>query len=171
VSITAGSGIKFDVTRFYTALVGEPDVQAPKLGTTFKDDQGIEYQFVLNSHSADQVAGYVGFRDLSGGLRTSVKKCATAVLDVMAGVWMSAVPAAGYGWIQTLGVYASVLVESTTDIVIGDSLKGVDAQFYVVKDQAIGTAPSYVNHIRALAARTSNDSGALSCLIYCPLGV
>lgn len=171
MSGTSGSGIKFDVTRVYTDLFDEVDVQAPKLGQTFRDAAGNAYQFVKNTHSAAQVAGYVGFYDFSGGLMTSVKKCATAVLDVMAGVWMGAPAADGYGWIQKLGIYSSILFEGTTDIAIGDSLKGVDAQFYVVKDQAAGTEPTYVNHIRALEAFTTNATGSKKGLIFCPLGL
>lgn len=119
-----------------------------------------------------------------------VFKPSTATLMMPAGVWMGAAPLSsssqtGAGWVQFKGVCdpagpmafnglnssflaPGVLVDSTTDIAIGDLLKVVDASFAAVKDVAGGTVlPTFTNFAVALAARTSNDTGLIKALLCC----
>lgn len=88
-------------------------------------------------------------------------------LNYMAGVVDVAIPTLSWGEVQIGGYRTLISVESTTDIVIGDSLKGVNGQTYAVKDQARGTESTYRRHITALAARTDNDAGTIAGIIRC----
>lgn len=173
--------IGFDFTRTYTSLgpsttavsVGVGS-QAPKLGEIFHDEEtGSIYKFVKNAHTSAFAVGDVVSYDISGGLNTTVKRAATADLNLMAGVCVGALPATtggvtGYGWIQVRGYNATVNVEGTTDIVIGDSLKGSNGAVYAIHDQAAGTVASYPNaHIVALAGFTTNSTGTIAGDIRC----
>lgn len=168
--------VGFDFTRVYTALgpsttgasVGVGN-QAPQLGQVFNDEStGCRYKFVKNTHTVAFSVGDVGAWDVSAGLNTSVMKGATANLNLMAGVWMGAPATGGYGWIQTRGYNATINVEGTTDIVLGDSLKLSNGQFYAVHDAAIGTVAAYPNaQIIALAGFTSNTTGVIAGDIRC----
>lgn len=111
----------------------------------------------------------------------------TATLQLMAGVWMGAAPLSssvqtGGGWVQYEGVCdpsTSVpavggiqlpggLVEGTTDVLIGDILKPVDAQFYAVKDVVGGTTlPAFTNYAVALVGQTSATPALLKILLCC----
>ena len=173
----AGVRIGFDLTRVFTSAQIGPSAglgigdQAPELGVVFEDDVGNKYKFVKNTHTAAFAVGDVGGLDISGGLHTSVKKMATAQLNLLAGVWMGAPATLGYGFIQKIGTNSSILTDGGTDTVLGDSLKGVDAQFYVVKDQAVGTEATYVNTIICLQAFTDTPAALKKGYIHCPYGL
>jgi hypothetical protein len=174
--MTAFPNIAFDFTAVYTALGPIPSSgsvgvgkQAPKLGQVYYDvELNKLYKFVYNAHTTAFSVGDVCSYDISGGLNTTVKKVATADLNLLAGVWMGAVATLGYGWIQVRGYNATINVEGTTDIVIGDSLKGSNGQFYAVHDAAVGTVAAYPNaHIIALAGFTTNSTGTIAGDIRC----
>lgn len=88
-------------------------------------------------------------------------------LNFMKGVVDAAIANGEWGYVQTEGYRSAVSVNSTTDIAVGDSLKGVDGQTYAVKDAARGTDSTYRRHIVALAARTDNDTGTIAGMIHC----
>lgn len=169
----------YDFTKTFTSLTPTPkdlDNTAPKLGTIFESTDGKAYRFVLNNHSSALVIGDVVFCDKTASYPNAVSvlntdSCGAVAAGVMAGVAMGAIPAAGYGWIQFAGV-GSANWEGTTDIVLGDALKGVNSQTYVVKDAALAAIATYVNHCRALAAYTTNsavvgtDNVAINCRVW-----
>lgn len=64
--------------------------------------------------------------------------------------------------VEGFGVEVDLLVESTTDIGAGDSLKPVNAQAYMVK-ATVATDKVYA---RALEARTANDTGLIRAILY-----
>lgn len=174
--MASNTNIAYDFTKVYTVLGPSATAvsvgvggQAPTLGQVYKDDvTGITYKFVKNTHTVAFSVGDVGALDISGGLSTSVMKGATANLNLMAGVWLGAPATLGYGWIQTRGYNATINVEGTTDIVIGDSLKLSNGQFYAVHDAAVGTVAAYPNaHIVALAGFTTNSTGTIAGDIRC----
>lgn len=66
------------------------------------------------------------------------------------------IPAQSWGTVLMWGEGLAE-VEGTDDIAAGDSLKGVNAQKYMVKDQAAGTEASYYSHDIALEAFTTDD--------------
>jgi hypothetical protein len=72
-----------------------------------------------------------------------------------------------FGWVQTWGYQASINMEGTTDITAGDSLKAVSGQHYMVKDQARGTAASYVKHCVSQAAYTTNSAATKPGYVRC----
>lgn len=168
--------VGFDVTRVYTALgpsttaasVGVGN-QAPQLGEVYHDEAtGKKYRFAKNTHTTAFSVGDAAFYDVSGNLNTSAMKGATANLNLLAGIWVGAPAASGYGWIQTKGYNDTINVEGTTDIVLGDSLKGSNGQFYLVHDAAVGTVAAYPNaHVIALAGFTTNSTGTIAGDIRC----
>lgn len=184
VQIVAG-----DLSRVFTytgkTIPGVNGVPTP--GVIFEDGlNGNKFKYVLNGHSAAQTVGNVGALDYNGAGLTLAKgplaaiagntfvvfQLTTATINLLAGVWMGAAPLSssvqtGAGWVQYKGQNGSCLVESTTDVAIGDSLKGVNAQFYVVKDAATGTRVSYENYLVALVAKTADSAALMSCYIAC----
>jgi hypothetical protein len=167
------------LTQCYTSLtpVGTgPGTSAPPLGTLLADDSAPNkvYEFgkwlsattgLVGGFAASSYANTLSVfpqYDLDGATGTG--------LDAMAGIHMGAPTQNQYCWIQKLGLSSAALVNSTTDIAKGDSLKGVSGQQYAVKDAAIGTTPSYMNYLRALAARTADTTGVLDVFINCLRG-
>lgn len=143
----------------------------PVLGSILVDPaSGKMYKFVLNiGGEAREVGDVVGY-SFAAGLGYKVDQYTsgeTMYITHMAGVCMGAIPASGAGWIQIWGFSDSVLVEGTTDVAIGDSLKMVTAQDYVVKDQSAGTESAYRNYIEALEAQTSATPTLVSGFIRC----
>ena len=167
----------YDFTKVYTTLLNtDPDNECPNLGTIFESADGKAYRFVVNNHASALVVGDVVFCDKTALYPNAVSvlntdSCGAVAAGIMAGVAMGAIAAAGYGWIQFAGV-GSAKVESTTDIVVGDTLKGVNSQVYAVTDAAVAVAASYYNHLRALLARTDNDAAvvannvSVNCRVY-----
>lgn len=90
-----------------------------------------------------------------------------SLIGLIAGIAMSAVPIANYGWVQIYGYNSAVGVEGTTDVALGDSLKGVSGQTYLVQDAASGTAPTNGRHLIALLAQAANSVVATPCFINC----
>jgi len=166
----SGSQIGFLLTQTYTSLSPSgAGLQAHKLGQIYEDGIGNKYKFVKNTHSSAFAISDVVSYDYSGATTTSVFDGATAALPYMAGVAMGAIPASGFGWIQIAGV-GSALVDGTTDVAIGDSLKAVNGEVHAVKDQAAGTAPSFGNYMVALAEQTSATDTIIAVHICCGLG-
>lgn len=159
------------LTQTYTSIT--PDATnftktIPTPGAVFRDPEANKtYKFVKNSHSSALTVGDVVTLDLTGASTTTVFRPTTATLNLMAGVAMGAIPAAGWGWIQTWGNNDSTNIEGTTDVVLGDSLKAVDAQLYAVKDQAIGTEATYARHLLAREAYTTNSAALKKVKIFC----
>lgn len=90
-------------------------------------------------------------------------------LGLMAGVVNSTngIASGEYGWIQVKGYNPSINMESTTDIAAGDFLKGVNDQLYVIKSVAVGTAPTHVNGVVAVTAKTADSAGLNDGFICC----
>lgn len=124
------------------------------------------YKYVRNTSAATLVVGNVLFHGTTGfGITTGSnpstyleevfsagQAAKNALITQMAGVAVSAIPTGSYGWVQCYGYSAAVLIEGTVAIVIGDSLKGVSGQLYVVKDAAAGAISISPQYIRALVA-------------------
>lgn len=137
---------------------------------TLRWDGANVYRWVYNATGTATVVGEVVYHDMSADpnstLVESVYKCDTLDFGMMAGVCMSIVAATGYGWIQIFGVCTSVIViENESNITaIGDYLKGVTGQVYVVRDAA--AQPQYSRNIQALVVNTSSTS-TVTALIAC----
>jgi len=157
--------IGFDLTRVYTSVSpsgsGE---QSPRLGQVYIDGQGNRYRFVKNLHSSTLAVGDVVFYDYTNGVSYEVARLGTGIsgLDAMAGAAMGTIATNGFGWIQIAGD-GTALVHGGTAVTIGDSLKGSNAQLYVIKDADIGTAPAHHNHMR-VRVDYSTASGALKAV-------
>jgi hypothetical protein len=143
------------------------DGSPPALGTVYYNGKSTKYKFVKNNHGSALVVGDVVQYDLSSDVVYEVKQPVTAGLHILAGVAMGAIPASGYGWIQIKGQNSSINMEGTTDIAAGDSLKGSNAQSYLVKDQSAGTAPTHANFVIALDDYTTNSAGLVEGWICC----
>src|SRR3990167_4016162 len=154
-------------TSFVDGLPGKP-----AHGTKFDDGGGKRYKVVKNVDGAALAVGDVVFyktaKSSTAPADNEVVKATTATLDKMAGVCMGAPADAAWFWIQTKGDHDTALVEGTTDILIADALKGVNAQKYVVKDVAEGTSPTYPKSFMvAREGFTTNGTGNKKVTIYC----
>lgn len=167
---------RFDLTAVFTAAQYEAAgprtlVDRPPMGQIVREPgSGKEYMFVENVDTVAREAGDVTYHSLANGVEYEVDQLggANTGINLMAGVCMGAIPASGgRGWIQTYGYNDTVLIESTTDVAIGDSLKGSSGKDYVIQDQAIGTEASYARHIVALAAATANSAATAAGFILC----
>lgn len=159
-----------EVTKTYTTLVpgsSQPMDTIPSLGEERIDTNGKIYKFVKNNHSVAAAIGDLAVVDLTNNSSAEVKQPTTATLNLLAGVHVATIPAAGYGWLQIYGDNDSTLVEGTTDIVLGDSLKAVNAQNYAVKDAATGTESTYARHLLAREGFTTNGTGLKKVTIRC----
>lgn len=139
------------------------------------------YRWVYNNTGVAMVAGRAYFHGtLLPGLTTGdtpttlLEEVVTlgqsgkgTVINLMAGIATSAVPIANWGWVQIYGYNAAVGVEGTTDVALGDNLKGVSGQTYVVKDTAAGTAPTNWRGLIALLAQAADSVVATPCFINC----
>lgn len=144
----------YDVTQIFASGTTPALAKSfPKLGTRFTDKDGKIFEFVKNAGTV--MAAYdTCARSVANGYHYEVTQVATANLNILAGVAMGAIPASGYGWVQIYGVCETACIEGTTDIVLGDALKGVNGEVHLVKDQAIGTEATYARHMVALEAYT-----------------
>lgn len=143
-----------------------PGTASPPLGAILTHDlnPGSVFQFGKWLSATTGAAGNVVFSSFANSFtlypQWDKEGAASTGLDSMAGVLMGAPTQNQYAWIQKSGISTTVLIEGTVNIVLGDSLKGVSGQLYAVHDQALGTAPSYPNHIRALAGYTGGAGTA-----------
>ncbi len=94
---------------------------------------------------------------------------ATAHLDRAIGIVDTDILTVSWGWVQTWGYRATASCEGTTDITAGDSLKMVDAQTYLIKDQAPGTEPTYHRHFLAAETWTTNSAANKKIIIRCEM--
>lgn len=138
------------------------------------DFMGNMYRYVLNSTGAPTAVGdtlFHGTGNTLGYLSEVFQEGQSGkgtLLSTMAGVCMSVIPTAGYGWIQISGYNAAITVDGTTDVVVGDALKGVTGHSYLVHDVAVGTAPTEHNTIIALAGFTTDTTqSAIAGWIHC----
>lgn len=118
------------------------------------------YKLVKNNHSAALTVGdWVQNDLLANDTDSEVKQAVTAGLALGGGVAMGAIPASGYGWVCIYGYVAAVRVKGDgTAVAAGDTLKGANAVFTMVVDQAAGTAPTHANGVVALDATSSADT-------------
>lgn len=123
-------------------------------------DGGRAYKLVKNNHaSALTVGDWVQNDLLANDTDSEVKQPVTAGLALGGGVAMGAIPAAGYGWVCIYGYVAAVRVKGDgTAISAGDTLKGLNAAFTMVQDQAAGTAATHSRGVVALDAATAADT-------------
>ena len=77
-------------------------------------------------------------------------------MDFLNGIWMAAITAAYYGWVQLLGYHTAIKVYGA--VAAYDSLKGSNTKQYLVADQSAGTEPSYHRHCVALEAHTVTNT-------------
>ena len=70
-------------------------------------------------------------------------------------------------WILVQGYHGAICVEGTTDISVGDDLKGETATNYLVKGAGVGVAATYRNHVVALEAFATNAEGTIKGIVNC----
>jgi hypothetical protein len=115
---------------FVTALTEQSTSDLEGVGTTRTDQYGKRYRWVKNSGDNAARAGAPACFDLTSIAaayflhRIPVEDIASADLPYFAGVWLAAVAAASYGWIQTFGVSDDVRIAaaSATSYAVGDIL-------------------------------------------------
>lgn len=128
---------------------------------------GNVYRYVKNSTGADAAVGdaaFYGTANTLGFLNEVFQLGQSAkgtLATSLAGIWAGAVASGSYGWIQIRGYCASVNIIGTTDVVVGDSLKGTTGQSYLIHDTAAGTAPTIGSHVVALAGLTTDATPTL----------
>lgn len=161
-----------DFTKVYTSgSLVDGSTTLPKLGAiVFIQDQNKAYKFVRNVGAVTAAGDIVCYSVTNGVTQNALYEVTTpgTNANVMAGVCMGAIPATtGQGWIQILGHNATIAVNGNPDIVLGDSLK-ISATFnFGVKDQVIGTEPTYHRHIIALEAYTTDSETTKEGYILC----
>lgn len=138
--------------------------------STAKEDLGRFYQTVDSTYGT-RLFKYVlngGVVGVAGGACCQ-KMAATVAVgytvqvptdtsdENLAGIWMAAVTADYYGWIQILGYHTAVCVSTAVAAIAAyDSLKVTSAQGqYMITSQVIGTAPTFVKYVRGLEAYTT----------------
>lgn len=133
---------------------------APGTEREHATEPGRVFKLVKNNHgSALTIGDWVQFDLLANDTDSEVKQPVTAGLALGGGVAMGAIPASGYGWICIHGYVAAVRTKGDgTAIAAGDTLKGLNAAFTMVVDQAAGTAPTHSRGVVALDASTSADA-------------
>ena len=133
-----------------------------RLGTYMFDDYGRVYRVVFNNAAAALAIGYACTWDYAtaSNVGTMVKKPTTATLDRFAGISMGTVADQAEGMIMVKGYHDWVYLLGTTDIAAADSLKVVDGQWYMIQDQATGTAATYKKTAYALEAHTTDTTPA-----------
>lgn len=135
-------------------------------GMYFFDELGKVFRYCQNKAAGATAAGDAGAYTYANGLSYQVIVPTTATLDQLAGVWSEVVAVDASGSIQVSGP-CNALVDGTVDVSIGDSLKGVDAQKYLVKDAAGGTAATYKQHVKALVAWATNSAALKAVDVRC----
>lgn len=128
------------------------------------------YRWVLNSHTANLVAGQpVCYQETNAeAYHEKVILPTSATLNAFAGIAMSAIPASGYGWIQIEGYYASNIVSiGKTSIAAGLQAFPANTVAYLVcgADAQSATVNSVANqragwlHLLASIASSSTSAG------------
>jgi len=128
MALTDGMKAMFvtDLTDYKTAAEGDAEGK----GTVRYDSKGNCYRWVKNLDAFAARAGGPACYDLTnnGAAADILDECtvdgADADIQLFAGIWMSDVPALGFGWIMTKGRYdeARVAVASGATLAIGDRL-------------------------------------------------
>lgn len=144
---------------FQTALTDLEDTDVEGVYTLRTEEDGTVYQWVKNRNATAFTAkqpvcfdaGNVG----SSALFKTVNSPVTADLMLAAGIAVTAIAASGgdcYGWIMRRGYFkdARVLGVSGTAVAVGDELVAVNAQTYLTRATAVGTAPKRLLTFQAL---------------------
>jgi hypothetical protein len=138
-----------------TSTRTESDGPQLEPGSLYIDKTGNHYRWVQNKDVVAITGGicYHKHTSVVGTIPKEVYRLGTAdtALTTIAGVFMSAIPANGYGWIQTKG-YGSVagLAGTTTALAIGMTGGAVSGQYHMqhtTGTTASGTAPIISRHI------------------------
>lgn len=120
------------------------------------------FRWVNNATGTDTVVGEVVCHDMSAnpdsGLFEKIYKSVSNDLSMMAGVCMSIITDAKFGWIQVFGHCTSALVleDTGTTTVIGDYLKAVNNDVVATLDST--SQPLYTRNLQALEALTSTEA-------------
>jgi hypothetical protein len=158
---------------FSVKLTDYRDTDAETVGTLRFESDGKVYRWVRNStggaltpnriyyFGTTNTAGYKADQEVftlgQAGKGTGI--------NLMAGAAMSAIPDGQFGWLQCQGVLDDGPVEGTVAVAATDNLKGVNAQTYLVKDTAAGTAPTNRKGAIALAAQ-GGGAGVADTAVY-----
>ncbi len=145
------------------------------VGVTREDERGNEYRWVKNAESAAFAAGDNVCYDASdinaASFMNEVQDPVSNDLMLYAGVAMGAIPALGFGWIQTLGYHTDVLVDTpgTTAIAVGSILipeNSVSALKYTIASLA-GAPAACAVALEAVATATpaTTGTGKIACYI------
>ena len=124
----AGFKTLFETALTDTSSAALGDIEG--VGTVRYDEKGNRYRYVKNLEAFAARAGGPACYDLTnnGAAADFLDECtidgAAADANTFAGIWMAAVPALGFGWIQTLGRYdeARLAIASGATLAIGDRL-------------------------------------------------
>jgi len=127
---------------------------------TFDDTYGYRlFKYVHNEEaSTASVAGAPAARKLTAD-KLSCYACyipLTATLDALGGIWMAAITAQYYGWIQLLGYHTALKVYGA--VAAYDTLKCSNTNAYQVADNSQGTQSTYPKHCVTLEAHTVTNT-------------
>lgn len=129
------------------------------------------YRFVKNLTGGALAVGDVLFAGTSSPTHQEAYKMNQSAkgtnLGLMMGVVLAVAAAADFLFLQVFGYNASINMEGTTDIAVGDSLKGVNDQFYLVQGAAVATAPLYHRQVVAMEAYTAAAAALKAGFIHC----
>jgi len=165
-------------TLFETKLTDIRKTDVEGVSILRYEDDGSIYQWQKNRNATAFTAkqpvcfdaGNVG----SLALHKSVNSPVTADLMLAAGIAVTAIEASGskcYGWIQRRGYFngAPTLAVSGTAIAVGDELQAVNAQTYLARVTAVGTAPTRPFHFVALEVSSAATGATYSkdCYVAC----
>jgi hypothetical protein len=167
----AGKVLSINMLTNYTV-----DETEGAVGHTREDEYGNIYKWVKNSTGGALVANRAycyGTLLLTTGYRsgweifTLGQSGKGTVINLMAGLAMSAAPADYFCWIQVAGYNANGPVEGTSAVAASDNLKMVSGQTYLVKDVAAGTAPTNRYGARAVVAQAAASVVATPIFLDC----
>lgn len=142
--------------------------------TSIRWINGKAYRWVKNATGVATVIGDVlfwGTTDAAGLARTEVYQFGQSSkgtsAPLMAGVCLSAIAIAGWGWIQVYGICGAVNTLGHASGAISTSLKGVSGQSYVTFDVAVTAAPTFMNHILSNETWTTTSAAVKLGFVRC----
>jgi len=159
------------LTQVATATQGDLE----QAGTIRHGHDGKIYRWVYNTIGSATVVGSVVCHDGATDTTTmynNIEENFTNGLMFMAGVCISVIPIAGYGWIQIDGTNPTInnLGRVATAIAVGDSMIPVNSEAYCAFGAAVGAAPIYTKSIiilETVATATTPVAATVAGLIKC----
>jgi hypothetical protein len=159
-----GSGIKqvygAGLATTYTSTEATNDKEYIKgwVGQERFDEKGNKYRFVQNVSTVLTVGESVCY-DVSDAtydeIGNVVATPVTADLGSFAGICVGAIPASGYGYIQTAGYNGAIDLDAATTVTAGQSAYAENGSSGVNPVTTVGTAPIYQAFVKIAVAKTT----------------